>query len=205
MKQKSVPDVSIFAFDPAAQRSGGRTFSMDSELEDEFEELMAGNNPGRAGGTTSISNGRSRYTPATTTNTISKNGGRQRESTTSMAMAMRPKMEEVVEHLENWFPNHDLDQPVGDPGGSSSTSAIAGLTRPSSSNSTSSGSGSGSSSQQTDQQQLIRQQQQQQRKADGRKSIRMIAKEQARKSHGDPSRRRTRLWNSSVKELKHQP
>ena len=169
---------------------------MDSELEDEFEGLMNGN-AGRGGVTTSLSNGRSRYT-ATTANAstyVGKNGGKQRES-----MAMRPKMEEVVEHLESWFPNHDLDRPVGDPGGSSSTSTTVGLSRPGSSHSTSSG-----SSQQADQQQLIRQQQQQQRKADGRKSIRMIAKEQVRRSHGDPSRRRTRLWNSSVTELKHQP
>ncbi|KAJ2928758.1 hypothetical protein H1R20_g8154, partial [Candolleomyces eurysporus] len=181
MKQKSVPDVSIFAFD---QRNG-RSFSMDSELEDEFEGLMsssaARNALAAAGGASRnnavSTNNRSR----TPKNGVGGGGGvggvKQPEPT---SLAMRPKMEDVVDNLESWFPNHDLDQPVGDPGASTATTLTT------------------SSSQQADQ--LLRQQQ---RKADGRKSIRMIAKEQV---HGDPlGRRRTRLWNSSVKELKQQP
>ncbi|RXW13042.1 hypothetical protein EST38_g12812 [Candolleomyces aberdarensis] len=101
-----------------------------------------------------------------------------------LTLAMRPKMEDVYENLESWLPDHDLDQPVADPDTDFTTTLTTNI----------------SASQPASH--LLAQKQ---RNAEGKKSIRMIVGEQARRSQVDPlgSRRPTSLWNCNLKELKH--
>lgn len=185
MKQKSVPDVSIFAYDRPSTSNGKRTigsghvsshrsFSMDSDA-----ELDAAAHAGPTTAPVAPSHSSGRALPDPQKYTAERLNSVKSPGEIDHRMTMRPKPEEVYDHLESWFPHHDLDQPLD---GSALTPIPRSPQTPSSS-----------------EQHLavaVRQ-----RKEQSRKSIKMIAKEQCSRSDA-AARRRTRLWNSYVKELK---
>lgn len=94
-------------------------------------------------------------------------------------MTLRPKPEDVYQHLESYFRHHDLEQTVDDGGGPPTPIARSLQNMSSIPGDTSSF---------------------KRRNPENRKSIKMIAKEHSR---WDPAAStRTRLWNSEVRELK---
>ncbi|EAU93156.2 STE/STE11 protein kinase [Coprinopsis cinerea okayama7 len=156
--QKSVPDVSIFAFSRDAyhsrhhpsfkSKSNRPLYTSRGSFDSEPEDI----------------NGASDNDSVSSTSTTHTKHPQRGES----LLAMRPRTEDVYKDLEAWFPNHDLDRPVD-----GADTPASGALEP------------------------------RHHRVDVRKSIRMIAKEQNRRSHNDPasSRRRTMLWNTHMEEL----
>ncbi|TEB35177.1 Pkinase-domain-containing protein [Coprinellus micaceus] len=185
MKQKSVPDVSIFAFERPNTAHGStagshniRSFSLDS---DPGHPPTAGQYHRRPSTAHSATPTRALPDPLKLAAQRSdKINGEQSPKKRDNRLTLRPRPEDVYEHLESWFPNHNLDQSLDIDG----TTPLTPTPR----------------SPQTEEGPSSKE-----RKASNRKSIKMIVKEQVNRNRAEPwrlTRRQTRLWNSNVKELK---
>ncbi|KAJ3550235.1 hypothetical protein NMY22_g585 [Coprinellus aureogranulatus] len=184
MKQKSVPDVSIFAFDRPNTSHGStagthsiRSFSLDTDSSHPAGARQYDRRPSTASTATAT---RALPDPMKLAAQRSANiNGEENLKKQGNRLTLRPRPEDVYEHLESWFPNHNLDRSLED-----STTPIPAtdiLPR------TTEAAGP------------------QERKADNRKSIKMTVIEHAHRHRTDPwsrTQRQTKLWNSNVKELK---